>query len=131
MAVRETWTNWVGNQSCAPHEIAQPADEAETVALVHEAIAAGRRVRVAAAGHSFTPIVETDGLLLDLSRVAGLLEADEERLRATVLPGTTIGALGEPLWESGLALAYQGYIDTQHIAGAVADVRRSVRPDAC
>jgi FAD/FMN-containing dehydrogenase len=120
VAARETWTNWVGNQRFAPREIAQPADEAETVALVREAIRAGRRVRVAAAGHSFTPIVETDGLLLDLSRVAGLLDADRERLRATVLPGTTIGALGEPLWQAGLALANQGDIDTQHIAGAVA-----------
>ena len=36
------------------------------------------------------------------------------------LPKTTIGDFGKPLWERGLALANQGDIDTQSIAGAVA-----------
>ena len=38
----------------------------------------------------------------------------------TVLPGTRIGEFGDPLWEAGLALANQGDIETQAIAGAVA-----------
>jgi FAD/FMN-containing dehydrogenase len=37
----------------------------------------------------------------------------------TALPGTTIGEFGEPLWNAGLALANQGDIDTQGIAGAI------------
>ena len=79
-----------------------------------------RRVRVAGAGHSFTPVVQTDGLLLDLSALRGVVGTDVATRRATALPGTLIRDFYEPLWEVGLALRNQGDIDTQQIAGAVA-----------
>ena len=88
-------------------------------------IASGERsrskvVRVAGAGHSFTPVVSTDGLLLDVSALTGVVSADPTRKRATALAGTTIREFYEPLWQEGLALKNQGDIDTQQIAGAVA-----------
>ena len=61
-----TWTNWVGNHTCTPAETAAPSGEDEIASLVAGAAARGLKVRVAGAGHSFTPIVGTDGLLLDL-----------------------------------------------------------------
>ncbi len=109
------WTNWVGNQTCEPAELATPASEDEVSALVASASA----VRVAGAGHSFTPVVATDGLLLDLSGLGGIRSIDAERRRVVVGPATTIGAFGEPLWAVGLALANQGDIVAQQIAGAV------------
>ena len=114
------WRNWVGNQSFTPDREAVPRDEEEVAALVREASERGLTVRVAGAGHSFTPIVETDGLLLDLSELSGVVEADRRRKRATALAGTPIRDFYEPLWRDGLALKNQGDIDTQQIAGAVA-----------
>ena len=114
------WTNWVGNQSFAPASIAAPHDEDEVAALVREAAGRGQRVRVAGAGHSFTPVVQTDGLLLDLSALRGVVGTDAASKRATALPGTLIRDFYAPLWEVGLALRNQGDIDTQQIAGAVA-----------
>ena len=67
----KVWTNWVGNQSFTPGYAAAPRDEDEVAALVRDASERGAGVRVAAARHSFTPIVETDGLLLDLSALTG------------------------------------------------------------
>ena len=116
---RATWTNWVGNQTCHPVAVLRPRDEGEVVAAVSDAIAAGRNVRVAATGHSFTPVCLTDGVVLELADLAGVLGADPERRRATALAGTSVGAFGEPLWETGLALANQGDIDTQQIGGAI------------
>ena len=116
---KATWTNWVGNQTCHPAALLRPRDEGEVVAAVRDAIAAGRNVRVAATGHSFTPVCLTDGVVLELADLAGVLDVDPERRRATALAGTTVGALGEPLWEAGLALANQGDIDTQQIGGAI------------
>jgi FAD/FMN-containing dehydrogenase len=113
------WTNWVGNQSFTPGYAAAPRDEEEVAALVREASERGSGVRVAGARHSFTPIVETDGLLLDLSALRGVVEADPVRKRATALSGTLIRDFYEPLWQEGLALKNQGDIDTQQIAGAV------------
>jgi FAD/FMN-containing dehydrogenase len=117
---RMTWTNWVGNQSFTPVSSATPRDEEEVAALVRQAAERDQGVRVAGAGHSFTPVVQTDGLLLDLSALRGVVGADPAARRATALPGTLIRDFYEPLWDVGLALRNQGDIDTQQIAGAVA-----------
>ena len=115
-----TWTNWVGNQSFRPLRTAAPRDEDEVVALVRHAAERGVGVRVAGAGHSFTPVVETDGLLLDLAALSGVVATDAVGRRATALAATRIRDFYEPLWAAGLALRNQGDIDTQQIAGAVA-----------
>ncbi|MGA8453507.1 MAG: FAD-binding protein, partial [Candidatus Acidiferrales bacterium] len=115
----EVWTNWVGNQSFTPGYAAAPRNEQEVAALVREASERGSGVRVSAARHSFTPIVQTDGLLLDLSALRGVVGTDPGRKRATALSGTLIRVFYEPLWSAGLALKNQGDIDTQQIAGAV------------
>ncbi len=114
------WTNWVGNQSFTPSFAAAPRDEEEVAALVREAAGRGAGVRVAAAGHSFTPIVQTDGLLLDVAALRGVISSDAERKRARARGATPIHDFYEPLWSAGLALRNQGDIDTQQIAGAVA-----------
>jgi FAD/FMN-containing dehydrogenase len=55
-----------------------------------------------------------------LGALRGVSGIDAVRRRVTALPGTTVGEFGDPLWDAGLALANQGDIDTQAIAGAVA-----------
>ncbi len=113
-----SWTNWVGNQSCRPAGIGSPNSEDELASLVADATGRGLPVRAAGAGHSFTPVVTTDGLLLDLRALRGIRSIDADRRRVVVGPATTIGEFGEPLWEAGLALANQGDIVAQQIAGA-------------
>jgi FAD/FMN-containing dehydrogenase len=98
--------------------VAAPQQEDEVAALVRQAAEQGEGVRVAGSGHSFTPVVETDGLLLDVSALNGVLSADRDRRRATALAATPIHGFYEPLWEAGLALINQGDIDAQQIAGA-------------
>ena len=114
-----TFTNWVGNQTCTPARRVSPASEHEVQAAVREAIAAGRGVRVVATAHSFSPVHLTDGTMLDLANLAGITQIDVVQRRVKALPGTAIGAFGEPLWDAGLALANQGDIDTQGISGAI------------
>ena len=63
--------------------------------------------------------MQTDGLLLDLSALRGVVSTDPAAKRATALAGTLIHDFYEPLWDVGLALRNQGDIDTQQIAGAV------------
>jgi FAD/FMN-containing dehydrogenase len=116
----KVWSNWVGNQSFTPRFAAAPRDEEEVAALVRNASERGYGVRVAGARHSFTPIVETGGLLLDLSGLRGVVATDPPRKRTTAFAGTLIRDFYEPLWAEGLALKNQGDIDTQQIAGAVA-----------
>ncbi|MCW3049760.1 MAG: FAD-linked oxidoreductase, partial [Solirubrobacterales bacterium] len=63
------WRNWVGDQTCAPAVVVRPAGTPEVRAAVGRAVDAGRRVRVAGAGHSFTGAALTDGTLLSLERM--------------------------------------------------------------
>jgi FAD/FMN-containing dehydrogenase len=113
------WRNWVGNQSFIAQHMAEPADEAELCELVAEA---GRReigVRCAGSGHSFTPVVATNGLLLSASKLTGILDIDASNKRVKVRAGTRIGDVGRALKEAGLSLINQGDIDTQALAGAL------------
>jgi FAD-linked oxidoreductase len=114
-----TWTNWPGNVTANPAEIVHPQDEAEVSEIVAAATARGRGVRVVGAGHSFMPLCATNGVLLCLDKMAGVIDADPVHGWAVAGPGSSIGSLGDPLWDAGLCLHNQGDIDTQHIAGAI------------
>ena len=70
------WTNWAGDQRCEPAAVERPAAVGEVVGAVERAVAAGRGVRVAGSGHSFTAAALTDGTLLSLDRMGALLDAD-------------------------------------------------------
>jgi FAD-linked oxidoreductase len=80
-------------------------------------VAAARRVKVAGAGHSFTDIACTDGVMVDLSRMNRLLAVDGDEV--TVEAGITIRELGPALAARGLALENQGDVDPQTLAGAI------------
>jgi FAD/FMN-containing dehydrogenase len=115
-----TWTNWVGNQSFKPDSITQPQTESAVIGHVHSAVKMRSGIRASGSGHSFTPIVETSGTLLNLDSLQGVLSVDAGRQEVTALAQTRIKDFGDVLWSHGLALANQGDIDTQAIAGAIA-----------
>ncbi|GAA1815778.1 D-arabinono-1,4-lactone oxidase [Agromyces neolithicus] len=119
-ASQQGWTNWFGNQQCAPAAIVRPKSESEVVHHLDNARRSGRSVRVAASGHSFGPICTTNGTLLELAEFSGISRVEPAARTATVLPGTRIADLGDPLWHAGLSLRNQGDIDAQQIAGAIA-----------
>src|SRR5207344_1908887 len=79
----------------------------------------GEVVRVAGSGHSFLPLCATGDALLSLDGLQGIESIDTNTSRAWVRAGTKIHALGELLASNGLALANQGDVDVQAIAGAV------------
>ena len=117
---RKGWTNWVGNQSFVPQDIASPETEAALINLIRSAAADGSGIRAFGSGHSDTPIVETSGTLLCLDALQGIISINAERQEVTAWAQTRIVDLGDILWDHGLALANQGDIDTQAIAGAIA-----------
>lgn len=114
-----TWSNWSGSVSCEPAGLPAPASEAEIVALVRQAGAEGRGVRVVGTGHSFMPLVATPGYVASLDAFAGLEDCDPTRLEASVRAGTKLRALGEALLARGLALENLGDIDVQSVGGAL------------
>jgi FAD-linked oxidoreductase len=115
---RTTWSNWARNQTCAPAEIARPSTEAGLVDVVKQAAAAGCRVKAVGAGHSFTSIACTDGVLVDLSGYGRVVGHDAATGQVTVEAGIPLHRLSDELDRRGLALENLGDIDRQSVSGA-------------
>jgi L-gulonolactone oxidase len=113
------WTNWAGDQSCRPEQIAHPASREELAEVVGAAAAAGRKVSVAASGHSFTEAAMTAGTMVRVEALAGVLDADPGSGLVRVGAGTVLADLNEELARLGLAMENLGDIDVQTIAGAI------------
>jgi FAD/FMN-containing dehydrogenase len=115
----QPWSNWGGNQTATPAFTVRPTTDDEVVDIVRFAIREGLPIRVVGAGHSFTPLVQTGGILVDLSGLSGVTGVNAEAKRARVRGGTPISEIGEDLWALGFALSNQGDIDKQSISGAI------------
>ncbi|WP_433207735.1 D-arabinono-1,4-lactone oxidase [Nocardia sp. CA-107356] len=114
------WTNFAGDQSCRPAVIERPSDRFELISAIERATQAGRRVRVAGGGHSFTDGVLTDGTLITLEQMNRVLDIDTSAGLVRCEAGITLGELSREMWRHGLAFANLGDIDVQSIAGATA-----------
>jgi L-gulonolactone oxidase len=99
--------------------VAEPTSVAEVCALVRRAAAANEPIRAIGAGHSFTPLVETSGILVSLDRLCGIERIDEEAREATVFAGTRLFDLGPALAKRGYAMENLGDINGQSLAGAI------------
>jgi FAD-linked oxidoreductase len=114
------WCNWAGNVVAHPAEERAVGTTEGVVEAIGQAGARGLPVRVVGSGHSFTPLVATDGLLLHVHGLSGVVGVDVERRRVRVLAGTLLHVLNPALQELGLALPNLGDIDRQTISGAIA-----------
>ena len=114
------WSNWAGDQHCAPAAYEEPASEEEISAAIGRAVAAGKALRVAGSGHSFTDAACTDGHMLSLRRMNRLISADAESGLVEVEAGITLHELGPLLAGRGLAMENLGDVDAQSLAGALA-----------
>ena len=111
------WRNWSGSQRCVPDARKAPASIAELQELVRSSKGV---IRPVGAGHSFTALVPTDGTIVSLARMGGLVSHDPAALQATVKAGTRLGDLGQPLEDIGQALINMPDIDEQTLAGCLA-----------
>ena len=123
---RLPWRNWSGSQQCLPAARVAPASVAE----LQELLAGGSGVvRAVGAGHSFTPLVPTDGTILSLSRLNGMVSHDPATLQATLWAGSRLGDIGAPLEQVSQALVNMPDIDEQTIAGCLATATHGTGAD--
>ncbi|QKG84184.1 FAD-binding protein [Kroppenstedtia pulmonis] len=115
--ISTTWKNWSRSVQCSPERIAYPSSVEEVVEIVKQARRKSRSIRIVGSGHSFTPLVQTNEILLSLDRLQGLISVDKGI--ATVWGGTKLKALGEELLAAGWSQESLGDINSQSIAGAI------------
>ncbi|WP_276253844.1 D-arabinono-1,4-lactone oxidase [Halomontanus rarus] len=114
----EEWANWSGNLTFTPAGIAKPESEEAVQEIVRQCADVGRTVRVVGAGHSWTPVVETDDLLVSLDEMTGMVDHDREANTATILGGTTLQEAALEIQSANLAMPNLGDVSMQTVAGA-------------
>ena len=114
---RLPWANWSGSQRCVPEARVAPMSVGDLQELLRSSQGI---VRPVGAGHSFSPLVPTDGTLVSMARLSGLASHDEQTLQASIYGGTRLGDIGQPLADAGQALIIMPDIDEQSLAGSLA-----------
>ncbi len=114
-----SWSNWSGHQRCRPRDFVKVGGVGELAEVVGRAGAEGRQVTTVGSGHSFTPTALSEDLLLDITRIAGVISVDRASGLVEVGAGTVLADLNRELDRLGLAMPNLGDIDRQTIAGAV------------
>ncbi|EJN06330.1 D-arabinono-1,4-lactone oxidase [Phyllobacterium sp. YR531] len=116
MAIGNSWQNWAGSVTATPQLKSTP----QTIDQLSAAIRSSPGpIRIVGTGHSFTPLVKSDGTILSLDNFSGLISHDKETLQARVGTGTKIGALAKLLHGVGQALPNMGDIDKQAFGGGL------------
>jgi FAD-linked oxidoreductase len=110
------WTNWSGALSANPGARIAPASEAELIQIISELIG---EIRPVGAGHSFSPLVPTNGNLVVLDKMSGLLSHNAEQHSAVLAAGTRLSDAGPLLAGVGQAMFNLPDIDRQTLAGAI------------
>ena len=123
------WQNWARSVRAHPQRVLHPASTAEVVDAVRAARAEGLTVKAYGAGHSFTPIAATEGVLLRLDRMDAVVGVDRADgtgtgaarggARVRVQAGISLHTLNPRLRALGLALPNLGDVDPQSVAGAI------------
>ena len=113
-----TWRNWGGNVSARPAREVAPASVDELAAAVRRAAEDGLTVKAVGAGHSFTSIAATDGVLIRPQLLTGIRDIDRENMTVTVEAGTPLKRLNVALAREGLSLTNMGDIMEQTVSGA-------------
>ncbi|WP_028006448.1 D-arabinono-1,4-lactone oxidase [Solimonas flava] len=110
------WRNWSGGQACIPFARIAPKTEDELSALIRGATTT---IRPVGAAHSFSPLVPTDGTIVSMAHLSGLLGHDADKLQSEFGGGTPMSTMGEALKAVGLALPNMSDIDYQTLSGAI------------
>lgn len=113
------WKNWDGRVRCEPQQYLEPATEQEVADLLARVAGDGRHLRVAGSGHSFTPLVRSNDILVSLRKLSGILNVHPDTHEVEVAAGTILRELSPGLARHGYALENLGDIDAQSIAGAI------------
>lgn len=117
---RRRFRNWAATAQCTPVATVEPATEASLRDVVRAAFEQNLPLKVAGAGHSWSDVACSDGLLVRLGSMNRLLELDRERAQVTVEGGMRLRELDVLLRARGLAMSNLGSISEQTVAGAIA-----------
>jgi FAD-linked oxidoreductase len=116
-ARKYTWRNWGGNLYSEPALVAAPDSEDELLELLKNSTGT---VRPIGSGHSWSGLVPTDGTMITLDGLMGVIEHDPDTLQCEVWAGTKLFLLGPMLEQVGQSLVNMSDVNYQSLGGAIA-----------
>lgn len=112
-----SWRNWSGGQTCQPAGRYDISSEDELTSLLKNTLGP---IRPIGSGHSFSPLVPTDGHLVVIDQLSGIRDHDSDSMQVTLGAGSRLGDLGPQLDALGQGMINLPDIDRQTVAGAIA-----------
>ena len=114
------WQNWSGNQECVPARIVRPTTLASLQSAVRRAHVERLPVRAFGARHSWSPLVPTDGVLLDMTSLDRVLAVDAATGTVEVEAGIRLEGLTRAAAAAGLAVPSPTVATSFTVGGMVA-----------
>ena len=112
-----SWSNWSGGQTCQPAGRYDISSEDQLTSLLRNTLGP---IRPVGSGHSFSALVPTDGHLVVIDQLSGILDSDAQAKQVTLGAGSRLGDLGAQLEAIGQGMINLPDIDRQTVAGAIA-----------
>jgi alditol oxidase len=110
------YTNWAGNIRFGAARTHRPA----TIEQLQELVAASTSARALGSGHSFSPIADTHGDLIQLDALPPTVQIDPADNTVTVAAAVTYAELAARLEKEGFALPNMASLPHISVAGACA-----------
>ncbi len=114
-AGEDSWMNWSGAQRATPKQLASPTSIPELSEFI---ASSDDHIRPRGSGHSFSGLVPSEGVILDVSYLSGLKAYDAGSGVATFGAGTTLMQTAAALQERGRAFPNLPDIIDQTLAGS-------------
>lgn len=108
--------NWAGNVAFTAARLTRP----RSVEELCDVVASARRVRALGTGHSFSPVADSDDVLVTVADLPRVVDVDPVAATARVSAGLRWGEIAPALHEAGLAVHTLGSLPHISVAGSVA-----------
>jgi len=109
------WSNWTGGQQANAANIVYARSEEDIVT----AVTSSREVRAFGGSHSFSPVVPTNGTLISIDAMNGVIAHDAAANTATLWAGTRLGQASYELAQRGQSMMNEPDINLQSIGGSI------------
>lgn len=99
----QIWQNWAGNLTSTPAGIFTPHTREEIVKIIQQARLDKKKVRVVGSGHSWSPLVPTDGYMISLEKFTAV-SVKADKTEVTLEPGVTVDQLAQFFLDQGVCV---------------------------
>jgi len=110
-----SWRNWSGSQQASPGHLLYASNEQQIIDAIRQA----RQVRAVGGSHSFSGLVPTEGTMISLEALNGLISHDADTLQATFRAGSRLAQVSSELARIGQALYNEPDVNVQSLGGAI------------